>query len=81
MARRRKYVITPGTVYTGRKTHRRVIHTFEHPQRGTRVVYSDGGIAHRECGYVQLRRWATATRARRSSADKVPRFALKESRA
>lgn len=78
---RRKYDITPGTIYTGKKRHRRVIHTFEHATLGTRVIYSVGGDHNRECGYLQFRRWATGTEAKRASPERTPKMKLTETRA
>lgn len=78
---KRKYSIEQGVIYTGRKTHRRVIYTFEHPERGTRVVYSVGGISNRECGYLQFRRWATGNDATKVRATKAPRYQLARARA
>jgi hypothetical protein len=77
MARARKYDITAGVIYQGKKQHRRVIATFTHETRGERIVYSVGGDASRECGYLQFRRWATRVEARRVNPDSTPRFSLR----
>lgn len=78
---RLKYDITEGRIYQGKSGHRRIVATFQHPERGTRIVYSVGGVSNRECGYPQFRRWATANDMRKVAPAKVPTYALKGARA
>lgn len=73
---KRKYDVTSGRIYTAKKTHRRVVETFEHPKLGTRVVYSMGGNRLHECGYTRFRRWATATAATRVKPERKPAIKL-----